>query len=447
MPRLSDRAYKILLEEAKRCAAQDKMGSDVQLKIVLKRLAKLRQQSGDYAQKAELQQTVQDMFPQFDPKVIEKAAKANRPSGLGWQFKWGAIGVLGAVGLLWVANLPYPPIRRPVANVAPLVLLPSFLSMDRNYRGAIAKVEQADQLINQATSAADIELGAEKVTQAQDHLDALPVWFLGYEPKTYCTLFGCTWRFTVDEFEQARKQVGRMEAQVFQESNALTQLQEAETALTQAKQTYQTAGSEEAKQAAIAKWQTAIDQFAQLPPQTFAGQSAQQQLQAHQRDFQEVVGVAANTQTTSTFVSAAKAYAMQAAQLSQNPPHPASKWREIAILWEEAIKQLKQVSSDNKAGYVEAQNLMAQYQTNLSEIRLRETAERESVQALETAQEQIQRLLSSVPNNPDTATTNRMAADLQGIINQLEKVKPGTTAYNKAQDLLINAKAKLKELQ
>jgi hypothetical protein len=74
-------------------------------------------------------------------------------------------------------------IRRPVSRVAPIILLPSYISMDRNYRQAIALVEQADQLVNQATSLADLELGAKKVQEAQKSLDALPVWFLGYEPQ------------------------------------------------------------------------------------------------------------------------------------------------------------------------------------------------------------------------------------------------------------------------
>jgi hypothetical protein len=108
-------------------------------------------------------------------------------------------------------------IRRPVARTAPIILLPSYISMDRNYRQAIAKVEQADQLVNQATSAADLELGAEKVQQAQKHLDALPVWFLGYEPRLFMTWFRFSWLFTLDEFKAARASVGRMEAKVFQE--------------------------------------------------------------------------------------------------------------------------------------------------------------------------------------------------------------------------------------
>ncbi|MGF1459518.1 MAG: hypothetical protein ACFBSG_10880 [Leptolyngbyaceae cyanobacterium] len=49
-------------------------------------------------------------------------------------------------------------IRWPVAKTLPIVLLPSYFSMDHHYRQAIANVTQADQLINQATSAQDIAL-------------------------------------------------------------------------------------------------------------------------------------------------------------------------------------------------------------------------------------------------------------------------------------------------
>jgi hypothetical protein len=47
-------------------------------------------------------------------------------------------------------------------------------------------------------------LGGEKVKLARENLDALPVWFLGYEPVFYCSLFGCSWKFTFDEFQAAR---------------------------------------------------------------------------------------------------------------------------------------------------------------------------------------------------------------------------------------------------
>ncbi|WP_206600985.1 hypothetical protein, partial [Brachyspira hyodysenteriae] len=131
-----------------------------------------------------------------------------------------------------------PMIRWPVARTAPILLLPSYISMDYHYRHAIARVEQADQLINQATSPGDLTLGEVKVKEAQQHLDALPVWFLGYWPQY---TFWLGWQFTLDEFETARASVGRMEAKVFQEKNAVEKLNQAEQALNTAKQHYQQA--------------------------------------------------------------------------------------------------------------------------------------------------------------------------------------------------------------
>lgn len=137
------------------------------------------------------------------------------------KIKFAAFFIAGTAGVIWVVNLPYPMIRKPVAQVAPILLLPSFMSMDHNYRGAIDALEQADQLISRATSTADIELGGEKVKAAKKHLDNLPVWFLGYYPQRYCTLFSCSWQFTLDEFQQARERVARLDAVVFQDKNAI----------------------------------------------------------------------------------------------------------------------------------------------------------------------------------------------------------------------------------
>ena len=77
--------------------------------------------------------------------------------------------------------------------------------MDHHYREAIAHVEQADQLIHHVSSFEDIKLGEKKVKLAQENLDKLPVWFIGYEHQRYCQMFSCSWQFTVDEFEAARK--------------------------------------------------------------------------------------------------------------------------------------------------------------------------------------------------------------------------------------------------
>jgi hypothetical protein len=200
MYRLNKKAWKLLLAEVQKCSGNDQV-SQIEQEIVIKRLEKLRTEKGSPVGLDELRETVIDIYPQFSEKVLKKATKANQPPGLIAKIKWATILLGTSVGVIWVVNLPYPMIRWPVAKTVPILLLPSYISMDHNYRGAIHNLEQADQLINRATSPADIERGGEKVKTAKRNLDNLPVWFLGYYPQAYCNLFGCTWRFTVDILE------------------------------------------------------------------------------------------------------------------------------------------------------------------------------------------------------------------------------------------------------
>lgn len=446
MARLNDRAYQILKTEVKKAAKAKENNGKTMLGIVLQRLEKMRLERGDFATETQIREAITDHFPEFSPKVIRQAARANGQIGLGRWIQWGVLGVMVGAGGLWVVNLPFPPIRRPVAQAAPILLLPSFFQMDQNYRQAIAHVEQADQLLNQATSGADIALGAEKVKAAQGNLDRLPVWFLGYEPVGYCSFFGCSWRFTLDEFQAARQKVGRMEAQAFQETNALTALATAEQTLTTAKTQYQQGGDDAQRQAAIAHWQVALDQLSQIPPNTLAGRLVAQKLIAHERDFAELTGTVASTQQTNEHISVAKAFGKQAAQMSQNPPHPASKWQQILDLWEEAIDELNRVQAGD-AGYVEAQTLRAQYVANLAEIKTREESERQAIAAFEQANNAISRLLANTPDDAAAVNKPATAGQIQEIITELEKIETGTTAHAKAQELLISARAKLAQLQ
>ena len=213
--RLNQKAYKIIAAEIELAASKDKVAGDVSQKIALQRLRVLNRTKGKPVTEAQLKSLIADLFPDFNAKVITKAVRVNRPPSALWLLPKIALGLGALLGLVWVLNLPYPMIRRPVAKKAPIILLPSYLSMDRNYRSAIAKVEQADQLVNRATSLEDLQLGQEKVNQAQKHLDALPVWFLGYEPQMYRTFFSFGWKFTLDEFEAARAKIGRMDATIF----------------------------------------------------------------------------------------------------------------------------------------------------------------------------------------------------------------------------------------
>jgi tetratricopeptide (TPR) repeat protein len=445
MFRLNHRAFDILQAEVLRCSGNDLAGQ-VQREILLKRLEKLRSQPGSLLSLAELRETVIDLFPNFSESVLKQAARANRPAGPWSKLTAAALVVAGTTGGIYILNLPYPMIRWPVARTMPIVLLPSFISMDHHYRQATSLVEQSDQLVNQATASADINLGEEKIKAAQKHLDALPVWFLGYFPQRYCSLFQCGWQFTLDEFETARKQIGRMEAKVFQEKNAQTQLNQGKTALSTAKQQFQQAKTEAARSAAIANWQEAIDTLHQIPPQTLAGRMAQTHLVAYERDFQQVAGFAAGNVRTGTLIEAARQFATVAAQAGQNPPHTATEWTEVANLWKKAIDHLEKVPLED-SGYLDAQRFLATYQRNLGIVRTRLQAEEESRRSLELAQSLTNNILSSTPI--DAASTNRgyLVSQLQGVVNQTKKVQAGTTAYPEAQDLLRSAQTKLRQLQ
>jgi hypothetical protein len=349
----------------------------------------------------------------------------------------------GLAGSIWVLNLPYPMIRWPVAKAAPLVLLPSYIKMDHDYRQAVSLVAQADQLVNQATSASDIALGDEKVDQAQEHLDGLPVWFLGYYPRGYCGFVGCSWRFTLDEFESARREIGRMEAVVFQERNAQNLLEEGTLAVDAAQQAYQASQPGADRATALTNWQRGMDKLNEIPPETLAGRQSATKLQAYQRDYQQVSGNVAGGNRSNTLVDAAKKFAYEAAVAGQNPPHSAATWKNIANQWKTAIARLNDIPIEDP-GYSEAQGLLARYQTNLGIVQENAAKEESSAKALETAKAKNTRMLG---RDLDNMAANQIASLLQEVIDELEKVQSGTTIYAEASRLLNFANQKLAQLQ
>lgn len=390
---------------------------------------------------SELEREIEAQAAQATPLYTRPV---QRPRRVGHKLVGMALLVGLPIGTLWLVNLPYAPIRRPIARTAPILLLPSYMSMDRNYRQAIALVEQAKQLVDRPTSLADLELGAQKVTEAQARLDALPIglldWSLGGH---YGWYHG---RLTLISFNAARAEVAGLQAQLFQEQNAQTKLLEVQQVIATAKQQYQQATTLVDRQTAAAAWQAALDRLAQIPQSTLAGRTAEQELATGRRDWATAVGAAASTASTATHIQAAQQFAWQAAQSSQNPPHSAAEWSKIEQLWQEAIDRLERVSSDDSVGYAEAQKRMAQYQTNRGEISVRRQAEEKAVRELEQANAQITLLLAVTPDE-GVIDRNRTAAHLQEIIHSLEQVPPGTTAYLTAQGLLLKANNKLSELQ
>lgn len=444
MFRLSKSAYDILVAEIQRCT-EGTMAGQVQRDIAVKRLAKLCAQKGTPLTEAELGETLNDLFPNFSQAVLQKAARANRPPSPFWsRLKFGAIALTSVVGGVWLLNLPYPMIRYPVSRTMPIVLLPSFMAMDYNYRQAIATTEQADQLVNRATSAADFALGKTRVETAQKHLDALPVWFLGYYPNFYCSWFQCSWRFTLDEFQQARKDVARMDVRLFQEQNAQTQLDKLDQTLQATKQAYQQAADQPSKEAAISRWQQGIDQLREIPQETLAGRSAQTKLQAYERDFQQVVGYSLGNVRSGNLIQAAQIAAETARQFSINKPQPQAAWQEAENHWKMASSHLEKID-EKDPDYLAAQKLLSDYQSNLSRVRIRSQQEQQSVQAFADAQRLRDSLFGSVRPGARSLEPYQLQ-QLHQIISTLQKVQPGTTVYAEAQQWLKSAQAKLKPI-
>ena len=357
--------------------------------------------------------------------------------------KYSTIALIALSGGVWVLNLPFPPLRWAVAKTAPMLLLPSFISMDQNYRQAIVNVEQADQLINQATAPADFELGKTKAKAAQKNLDALPVWFVGYYPSQYCSLFHCGWNFTVDEFRTARSEVARMEATLFQEDNARTQIEQASQAIAEAQQAYRQATDPAAQSKAIGQWQSAIDTMQEIPSKTLAGRMAQGKLTAYERDFQQVVGFTKDNTRTGSLITVAKQFAAEATKSAQNPPHSLAELEEIRKLWETAIDRVNEIAVSDP-DYVQAQAQLVSYQKALGAVKVQSKAEEQALQAFAKAQRLTNNLLAETTNNPQGTDRGRVAIQLKQIIDELANVKPGTTQYSDAQRLMKSAQDRLK---
>lgn len=233
-----------------------------------------------------------------------------------------------------------------------------------------------------------------------------------------------------------------MEAKLFQENNAQTQLVQAEQALNAAKQAYQTATDTTQKQAALKDWQQAIDVLAVIPRQTLAGRTAQTKLMAYKRDFQDIAGFTADNLRTGNIIQAARLAAATAQKFSPQTPQTAKEWIEAEELWKDAIKPLGGIKEED-SDYSSAKKLLEEYKVAQTNVRIRLTQEQESVQAFEQAQTLTQNLLESIPDNAKSLQL-RQVAKLQEIINELKKVHKGTTVYDEAQQLLRSAESKLK---
>ncbi len=385
--------------------------------------------------------------------VQTKPINQPKPSGgfrkLGKRLIW--IGVLVGIpaGIIYVVNLPYPAIRQPVAKAAPLLLLPSNMAIDANFKKGQATIEEVRQLIESPTSPADLDRGEIKLKEGKTALDAIPAWYIadwadysrGYNS------WGYDWRFTPSGLQAARIKAGQLEAKVFQEKNAQIALTDAEQSITMAKTVFQQAAKPLDKKMAIQNWQAAIDRLAQIPSQTMAGRRAQQLISTSTRDLKEVGGLAVGNEKSLSLISSAEGFAQKAAQSGQNPPHSIARWTEIAKMWQDAIKLLESIPANDVQGYAEAQRQLVEYRASLSEVKVRLQNEQESVQALDRANQQLTALWAWLPKDGKDLNRNQAMGRFLAIRAELDKVKSGTTVYLPAQEIKVQVQNQLKLLE
>jgi tetratricopeptide (TPR) repeat protein len=444
MKRLNDRAFDILQTEIRRCTSSE-MAGQVQCELALRRLEKFRLQSGSPLTYLELKEALSDLIPDFNDRILRKAAQANRPPSTAWfWFKTGTLTLGLLTGGIWLVNRPIPWIRYPVAQVAPFLLTPSYMAMDHNYKSAIALVQQADQLIDQATAFEDLDLGTQTVKAAQTHLDELPAWYLGHFPGDYCRWAACSWRFTFDEFRSARESIARLDARLFQEKNAQTRFEQADQSLTEAMHLVRSTASLSERDQAIVEWRTAMDTLRQLPSTLLAGRLAVGKVAAAERDFEQVAHHKTTSQQSGRLLELAQTSANVAKKKTTEKPMTISELEQVRDLWTDAIADLSKIK-DQDPDSITAKLRLIDYREKLSRISDRLRNEKTAVEAFDQAKFLRDQLLMT--GDPKLVDRQYVVGKLEAIATELRNVKPGTTVFSKAQQLKTSAENHLKDIR
>jgi hypothetical protein len=169
----------------------------------------------------------------------------------------------------------------------------------------------------------------------------------------------------------------------------------------------------------------------QIPPWSGAYREAQGLL----HEYDGKMGVLSD-------VVQAQRQAYTAALKSQDPPHPVDTWREIRILWQEAIALLNAVPANSNI-YPLAQQKLAEYEANLAAIDTRIATERAAQAKVQSARE-----AAAVAEARQGVASSREAwqqtyATWQTAIKLLQEVPANTMSQGEAQQLLEIYQAKL----
>ena len=181
---------------------------------------------------------------------------------------------------------------------------------------------------------------------------------------------------------------------------------------------------QDALQTAQSDLQAAIELLAPIPHWSPYYERAQVNLQQYQG---EVAALNALTQ--------AKDRALEAAVLSQDPPHSVERWVDVQLLWRQSIDPLETIPADSPA-YDYAQQKLAEYRSNYKAIGNRIIAEEEAEANFSTAIQTGQLAQQRMETAESLAGWQLAAKEWQAAIKGLSVIPQGTSAYSEAQSYL-----------
>jgi hypothetical protein len=167
--------------------------------------------------------------------------------------------------------------------------------------------------------------------------------------------------------------------------------------------------------------QAAIDLLEPIPHWAPYYETAQANLQQYQADV-----------TALNALIQAKDKALQAATLSQNPPHSVEHWVDVQLLWQQSINPLETIPPDSPA-WEYSQEKLAEYRTNHKAIGRRIIAEEEAEANFSTAIQTGQLARQRMETAESLAGWQLAAKEWQAAIKGLSVIPKGTSAYSEAQ--------------
>ena len=370
MPRLSDRAFHLLKNEVE-YRYRISLNNSIERIVLLARLKTLRAREGKPMSQIELWQEVSDIAPDFSSAVLAEASAGHRFPVMSASVSVGAIAALSAITLgidARQSNVAIPP-------TASTTLVHDFPSPPTSYRPTV-----------RPQSSLSVLAGAS-------------------DTDAFATAKSLGWQAALKGQNPPH--------------------------------------SEQHWREAAALWRQAITHLDQITVSQTHYEAAQQKKALYQRNLQQVEmrqiaarrpapnGISSPQFSSSRpdWLAVAKGYGWQAALASQNAPHPAEQWAEIAEVWEVALLTLNRVEPTHSQ-YAEAQQVKARYQQNLSAIRHRYQIEQTTTRQLQALQRAILQLDQTAISD---ASRDRQ---LQSIVQQLEKIPSGTQAHAIAQQLI-----------